>query len=193
MKRRAVFPVLAAAAASAAPPDNQWPTPFAKAFRDSFIEHWKDTREYSLAVLDAMPPEGYTSKPNPAQMSFGEQMRHHGAANVVYFNAFGLLPLPEILKTTRETMNQLVPADNKAAVRKYVEASFDYVLAVLDKLSERDLTRTHEMWKGAPPHSGTDIFLRAYTHTAHHRGQAVVYLRVQGIKPPTWKFEPAAG
>jgi hypothetical protein len=31
-----------------------------------------------------------------------------------------------------------------------------------------------------------------YAHTAHHRGQAVVYLRVKGITPPTWKFEPTA-
>jgi uncharacterized damage-inducible protein DinB len=29
-------------------------------------------------------------------------------------------------------------------------------------------------------------------HTAHHRGQLVVYLRVKGIVPPTWAFEPTA-
>jgi uncharacterized damage-inducible protein DinB len=27
-----------------------------------------------------------------------------------------------------------------------------------------------------------------FTHTAHHRGQAEVYLRVKGIKPPTYVF-----
>ena len=26
------------------------------------------------------------------------------------------------------------------------------------------------------------------THTAHHRGQAEVYLRVKGIKPPAYTF-----
>jgi uncharacterized damage-inducible protein DinB len=27
-----------------------------------------------------------------------------------------------------------------------------------------------------------------FTHTAHHRGQAEVYLRVTGIKPPDYTF-----
>ena len=27
-----------------------------------------------------------------------------------------------------------------------------------------------------------------FTHTAHHRGQAEVYLRMKGIKPPTYQF-----
>jgi uncharacterized damage-inducible protein DinB len=30
-------------------------------------------------------------------------------------------------------------------------------------------------------------------HTAHHRGQIVVYLRVKGITPPAWQFEPTVG
>jgi uncharacterized damage-inducible protein DinB len=28
----------------------------------------------------------------------------------------------------------------------------------------------------------------AFTHTAHTRGQAEVYLRVKGIKPPDYRF-----
>jgi uncharacterized damage-inducible protein DinB len=27
-----------------------------------------------------------------------------------------------------------------------------------------------------------------FTHTAHHRGQAEVYLRLRGIKPPDYRF-----
>ena len=36
------------------------------------------------------------------------------------------------------------------------------------------------------------MLFRAYMHTAHHRGQVVTYLRVKGLVPPTWKFEPHA-
>jgi hypothetical protein len=66
-----------------------------------------------------------------------------------------------------------------------------HVLTVLDKMTQKDLFRKDlPLFKGLPPHSGTDICMRAYMHTAHHRGQAIVYLRVKGITPPTWKFEP---
>jgi uncharacterized damage-inducible protein DinB len=27
-----------------------------------------------------------------------------------------------------------------------------------------------------------------FTHTAHHRAQAEVYLRLKNIKPPSWRF-----
>ena len=33
-----------------------------------------------------------------------------------------------------------------------------------------------------------ELTLGVMTHMAHHRGQVEVYLRVKGIKPPTYKF-----
>jgi hypothetical protein len=63
---------------------------------------------------------------------------------------------------------------------------------VLRKLTEKDILRSDLGQPRFPAHTGTDLCLRAYTHTAHHRGQAIVYLRVKGIAPPTWAFEPTA-
>jgi uncharacterized damage-inducible protein DinB len=157
------------------------PAGFARTFRDSFARHWADTREYTLAVLDAMPEEGFASKPHPAQRTFAEQLVHLALANVAYFRAFALLDPPERANPT-----------TKSEVRAYVVGCFDYVAAVLNKLTESDLLRNDlVIVSRLPPHSAIDIFLRAYMHTAHHRGQLIVYLRVQGIVPPTWKFEPS--
>lgn len=196
MKRRKMLSALAASAAAvqspaAAQSPGAWPTPFARALRDSFVEHWKDTKEYTLAMLDAMPPDGFTSKPDPAQRTFGEQMVHLGLANIAYFRALGLLPVPDTIPSGRDALARL-DQTNKAAVRRYVSDTFDYVAQVLDRMSEKDLTRK-DINFGRNPHSGTDVLFRAYMHTAHHRGQTVVYLRVKGITPPAWKFEPTAG
>jgi len=178
MKRRYFLPALGAAAVSG----SAQPPSFALQFRDSFLKHWEVERGYTLAVVEAMPAEHYEFKPNPVQRSFGEQLVHLAGANVAYFSAFGLAPPPE-----RPT------ASDKDTARKYVTASWDYTTAMLKKLTEKDLLRSD---LGAPrfkPHTATDLCLRAYTHTAHHRGQAIVYLRVKGITPPTWAFEPTAG
>ena len=32
------------------------------------------------------------------------------------------------------------------------------------------------------------ILVRRVAHTAHHRGQAIVYLRLKGIEPPKYRF-----
>lgn len=192
MQRRDLITALAAAPAAFAQSSTPgWPDGFAKSWHDTFVEHWRDTKEYTLAVLDAMPPNGFDTKPHPVQRTFGDQFRHLAAANVVYFNAFGLVTVPSTLTVDRNTLQKLAPETDKEAVRNFVVASFDYVASVLAKMTEKDLLRKDlNLFKGASPHSGTDVCLRAYMHTAHHRGQAVVYLRVKGITPPAWKFEP---
>jgi uncharacterized damage-inducible protein DinB len=193
MDRRDLITAIAIApAALAQSPAPGWSDSFAKSWRDSFRQHWSDTKEYTLAVLDAMPPDGFATKPDPAQRTFGDQLRHLAVANVAYFNAFGLVPVPDATLTLdRNAIAKLAPETDKAAVRKFVVASFDYVSSVLDKMTQNDLLRKDfPLFRGAAPHSGTDLCLRAYMHTAHHRGQAVVYLRVKGITPPAWKFEP---
>ena len=178
MKRRHILPVLAAAAV----PSPAQSGSFVLQFRDSFLRHWQVERTYTLAMAEAMPPEHYEFKPVPVQRSFGEQFIHLAGANTRYFSAFGLVPPPEVPK-----------ASDKETVRQFVGASWDYTIEVLKKLTEKDLLRNDLGTPRFKPHSGTDLCLRAYTHTAHHRGQAIVYLRLKGIAPATWAFEPTAG
>jgi uncharacterized damage-inducible protein DinB len=33
-----------------------------------------------------------------------------------------------------------------------------------------------------------ELFWGGFTHAAHHRGQAEVYLRLKGVTPPSYKF-----
>jgi len=86
-----------------------------------------------------------------------------------------------------------VTATGKSAVKAYLTDTFDYVSSVLTAMEEKDLLRTDlQLNSRTKPHSGMDLFMRAYMHTAHHRGQLVGYLRMKGITPPTWAFEPTA-
>ncbi len=183
MKRRKLLHALAGtAAATTAARAAEWSNPFASQWRDSFLKHWRVTADYTLAVLDAMPADGFDSKPNPAQRTFADQLVHLASANNAYVSAFkpAAAPPPPT-------------APDKDSVRKFVAASFEHVTRVLESLTERDLLRTDLIpFPNAPAHSASDLFLRAYMHTAHHRGQAVVYLRVKGITPPAWAFEPTA-
>lgn len=160
---------------------------FAQVWMNHAKEHWADTKEYTMAVFDAMPADAMGFKPTPVQQPFGTMMTHLGSANVIYFRAFGLVPPPAGLPATKE-LNR----EDKAVVRAYLESTFDYVAAVLAKMTPKDLERTGlVLFPNAKPHSAIDVFLRAYMHSAHHRGQATSYLRGKGIAPPPWKFEPS--
>ena len=147
MTRRSVVPALAGAAA-AGRADTM---PFALQFRDSFVRHWVVERDYTVAVADAMPPEQYDFKPNPVQRSFGEQLTHLAMANVAYFSAFGLLPAPERLQ-----------GGDRATAVKAVNSSWDYTLAVLRKVTEKDLLRSD---LGPPRFAAQPLPTSACAHT----------------------------
>lgn len=50
-------------------------------FKAMFAKHWQVAREFTLAVAEAMPAEGYDFKPNAEEMSFGQLMIHIAAQN----------------------------------------------------------------------------------------------------------------
>jgi len=49
------------------------------------VDHWKTSKKYVLALAEQMPAADYSFKPNPAEMSFGEQMAHIAGSNSYFF------------------------------------------------------------------------------------------------------------
>lgn len=143
-------------------------------FAQVFLKHWTTARDLTLAIAKAMPPDSYNFKPNPEEMSFGEQIVHIAAANYSYCSrlAGSKSPFQKPDKIDQDTAVQLVTQ------------SFDYCASMVEKT--KDLDTPHG--QGSQAMTGRDLMLGVFTHMAHHRGAAEVYLRVKGIKPPTYKF-----
>ncbi len=149
-----------------------------------FVQDWKISKQFTLEVADAMPAELYSFKPNPEEMSFGEQITHIAISNVFRFNQITGVQLPFPLDLSKP------PAADKASAMKMLEQSFDYVIAVLPQITPEQLKRTWHIpsWKGRTDPDGRAMILNMFVHTAHHRAQCEVYLRVKGIKPPDYTF-----
>ncbi len=82
------------------------------------------------------------------------------------------------------------PPTDKQSATKMLEQSFDYVIAVLPQITPEQLKRTWHIpsWKGRTDPDGRAMIVNMFVHTAHHRAQCEVYLRVKGIKPPGYTF-----
>jgi uncharacterized damage-inducible protein DinB len=143
---------------------------------DAMVKHYEASRELTLAVANAMPDADYSFKATDPEMSFGQQINHIAAANANYCSA-GL--------ETKSPFGKLEDNSKGAAV-KNVNIAFDFCIDGLKKLTDAGLTKL----TGAPPRQATvfERFWGGFTHTAHHRGQAEVYLRLKGITPPLYKF-----
>lgn len=149
-----------------------------------FVHDWQISKQFTIDVANAMPAEFYDFKPNPEEMSFGEQMNHIAESNVFRFNQITGIQAPFALDPSKPHV-----AD-KGSVIKLLEQSFDYVIAVLPQITAKELQRTWNIpsWKGRNNPDGRAMILNMFVHTAHHRAQCEVYMRAKGIKPPDYTF-----
>lgn len=125
----------------------------------------------SIAVAEAMPAHQYGVRPHAESMTFGELMAHIARTN--YQFCAGLKDSAAPATTS--------PADKDGVVR-FLRDSFEYCSAVIPNLTEEQLAQAHNSPDGRL--LGREVLLAMYVHVAHHRGQAEIYLRSNGIKPP---------
>jgi len=156
------------AAASSGPAEND--------YKAVLTKHWQISKEFTLAVAEAMPAESYDFKPNPDEMSFGQLMIHIALSNSEAFaNAAGT-----------EALAQPSGTDKKTAI-KFLADSFDRCVKDFEAMTPAQLNRMVDIGAGRQA-MAIEVLWWASTDTAHHRGQAEVYLRVKNIKPPTYVF-----
>lgn len=140
-----------------------------------YARHLGALGQLSVAVADAMPAEKYGFRPHPESMTFGELMKHIATTNFQFCAGLKDSDAPS-----------LPSADDKAGITKFLADSFQYCSDVISGLSESQLSAVHNSPDGRLP--GRDVLLVMYIHVAHHRGQAEIYLRDNGIKPPGYRI-----
>ncbi len=140
---------------------------------------WAKSKESFLEFAKAMPDEKYGFKPTEEVMSFAEQVLHTIGGSYWFFAALKGEKPPkseDALKADGKT---------KADVIKLVEEADAYADEFMNGLTE---TIAHEEAKmGENALAKWKMILFGIDHITHHRGQLVVYLRLNGIKPPQYR------
>lgn len=142
-----------------------------------YAKHFTALSQLSVAVAEAMPSDQYSFRPHPESMTFGELMLHIASTNFAFCAG---------LKDSEAPSSQSPAATEKEAVVKFLSSSFDYCGGIIPKLSEEQLAAVHNSPDGRLP--GREVLLAMYVHVAHHRGQAEIYLRDKGIRPPGYRI-----
>ena len=151
------------------------PSPAPPNAAGEYSQHLGALAKLSVAVAQAMPTDQYGFRPHPESMTFGELMSHIAATN--YQFCAGL----------KDSEPPTLPSpSDKDAIVKILSDSFDYCSTVIPNLTEDQLSKTHNSPDGTLP--GREVLLAMYIHVAHHRGQAEIYLRDKGIKPPSYRI-----
>lgn len=144
------------------------------------IADWERAKAYTKEYLDAMPEDGYALKPTPEIRSFAQQMDHLADANYAFISA------ATGTKKPMEGSLEKMADQSKAAVTKGVLDSYDFVLAALKGMTDADFAKDVKVFN--MDMKAGSAFEKAFEHQTHHRGQATVYIRLKGVKPPQEKL-----
>ncbi|AKD02338.1 DinB family protein [Pontibacter korlensis] len=148
---------------------------------DELVKEWERAKAYTKEYLDAMPESGYDSKPTPEIRSFAEQMLHLTDANYNFAAAVTGVksPVTDLEKNTKDK--------SKANVTKLVMEGYDYVIDGIKKIKPAQLNENVKLFGSFDMSKGTALD-KLFEHQTHHRGQTTIYLRLEGVNPPSEKL-----
>jgi hypothetical protein len=146
---------------------------------------------YLMMAAEMMPESGYGFRPTPDVRTFGEQINHATGAQYSFCNQAGVPPGVE-----RRTAPNLRAVTSKAEIVKALRASVAYCDTVLAAASESWLMEIAPRVGGTS--SGLIEGIRAHAfmynnvHDAEDYGTITIYMRMQGLVPPSTALHPAA-
>jgi hypothetical protein len=130
-----------------------------------------------VAAVDEMPADKFGYKPTEQQTTFGHLVLHMIGANNHLCSTIGDIPevKPAVALTESDSKDKLVAALN---------ASFDFCSTALSKIDDSKLGDEVDLFGGR---KGPRAFaLIALTNDwADHYSSAAMYLRLNGLLPPT--------
>ncbi len=159
---------------AAAPLFAQNANPVANALRERLERQSKNL----IAAAEEMPADKYGYHPTPAQMTFGHLVLHVARAN---YNTCSQIagvaaPKPEEVKDS----------DAKEKLVMALKQSFDFCTSALGKVDDSHLGDEVTLfghWKT----TRANAMMELPADLADHYGMAAMYLRLNGLLPPTAK------
>ena len=151
--------------------------PVTDVLRDSLAGRQKNT----VAAVEEMPADKFGFKPTPDQMSFGHLAAHIAEANYFFCAKVGDVTAPKV--------EEAKEADGKDKLVAAVKASFDFCGTALAKAEDAKLGDSIQDFTGkTKPRAWAALALAG--SWSDHYGAAAMYLRLNGLLPPTAQKKP---
>lgn len=130
-----------------------------------------------VASAEEMPADKYNYRPTESQMTFGHLMLHVIQSNNLFCSKLSDTPEPKPPVALKET-------DGKDKLVTAMKASFEFCSMALSKVDDSKLGDEIELFGG---HKGSRAFgfLVLTNGWADHYSATAIYLRLNGLLPPT--------
>jgi uncharacterized damage-inducible protein DinB len=170
----ALLLVTAAANAQSAPAAPATKDPVSSALRDILPGRQKNT----IAAVEAMPADKFEYKPSTDQMTFGHLVMHMVQANNFLCSKAAGVAAPKA--------DEVKDTDSKEKLVAALKTSFDFCSETLAKMDDSKLGEMTEGFGGKQV-TRAWFALATASNWADHYAEAAMYLRQNGVLPPTAK------
>jgi len=133
------------------------------------------SRNNTLGAITAMPADKFNYKPTPDQMTFGHLVVHMIGFHNSFCAKAADVPSPKV-EEPKET-------DGKDKLLAAATASYDFCSEALGKMDDSKLGDTIELFGRQGPRAMAALILAS--GWADHYSTAAIYLRLNGILPPS--------
>jgi len=162
------------------------PSVFAQGASPSVVKElvagWQRATTDIIDVAEAMPEEKYAYKPTPEVSTFREQLMHLADATQRFIDA---------AKGTKSEAGHAHAAMTKAEVITRLKQTLQTGQEMLGALSDAQLLEQVKFPFGNRMVTRFTFWQGPMYQVRNHHGQLVVYLRLNGIVPPTTARRPA--
>jgi len=150
-------------------------------FIKEYLERLETSKNYLILVAETMPEDKYDFKATPESMTFAENLMHISWA--MDWHSESLMGGREARDWNTDTELKVDKKSKKEMIAT-IEKTFDNTT---EFISNFDINKLGERldYFGADRTKRQILFLLA-DHITHHRGQMLVYMRLNGLVPPRY-------
>ena len=160
-------------AAAALPSLADAQSPVAEAFRHNAADIGRNL----VLAAETMPADKYGFRPTPAQMSFGDIVNHLSQGNDLLCGAITGMSAP--------TRDKVAESDGKDALVKRLRETFQFCNEMLGHLDDSRLSENLTVFGMTMSRAALETLTTG--DWADHYSQSAIYLRLNGLLPPTAK------
>ncbi|GHC59330.1 DinB family protein [Ulvibacter litoralis] len=150
-------------------------------FIEDYLERLENSKKYLILVAEMMPEEKYNFKATPESFTFAENLMHIGYA--IDWHSESLLGGRESREWKTDTIYK-VANKSKEEMIATIDKTFNEAIHLIKEFDTTQLD--DELDYFGLNRSKRQIFLLLADHITHHRGQMLVYIRLNGLVPPRY-------
>ncbi len=163
---------------------------FCQAPAKEMAELMKNMKEYTLEIANQMPEEKFDYKPDASEdvRSYAQIFKH-----TKNFAQFCMMMLNDEKPDLRANQQKNIAYENSSISKTQIiadlSAVFDESIKFFNSTTDSELSGKYEFYfqEGKPVRSKRMIAMLLRDHITHHRAQATIYLRENGIVPAAYQ------